>query len=202
MQFAISTCQYCEALTPVVQMNDLAWSAISRCLSNGSPMLAAAELVSLELASEAAAKDWIEHLRNCVFSWPILPSARDAIDRIDDAFLGLAKPKHFTNFDHCSECKVHDDTLLSRTVKTIGRRDLGNLGWNPIGFSSPEGVAYYLPALARIALIPGLSEGQDAFVDMLAPKLSETFLWHCSQKQRDAVSALIECLSRNDLQQP
>lgn len=62
------------------------------------------------------------------------------------------KPEHFTNYEHCDECQEHDQTLLAGQIDTIGLEELGNPGWDPICFSSAEGVKYYMPALIRLSL--------------------------------------------------
>jgi hypothetical protein len=62
------------------------------------------------------------------------------------------KPSHFTNFTHCEECFEHDQTLLNTTVDDIGLEELGNPAWNPLCFSSPEGILYYMPALVRLSM--------------------------------------------------
>src|SRR5262249_53720061 len=56
---------------------------------------------------------------------------------------------------HCSECAEHDSLLRSKDVHSLSLTDVGNAGWDPICFISPAGFAYYLPALARLALAPG-----------------------------------------------
>ncbi len=193
------TCELCGAEACIVEMDEAAWGAVSRCLGQGSPTLAGAELVSLSLIHQANAKDCIEHLRHCVFSWPIDASMQLAIAQIDEAFLPTPKPKHFTNFNHCDECRAHDDTLRSKSVQSISRRDLGNQGWDPIGFCNPEGLAYYLPALARLAIIPDLSEDQDLYVEMLIPHLNSSFREHCSSKQRTAVACFLDGLGESEM---
>jgi hypothetical protein len=64
----------------------------------------------------------------------------------------VPKPEHFTNYRHCCECAKHDETLLAYDVNTIGLEQLGNPGWDPLCFVSPEGLLYYLPALIRLTL--------------------------------------------------
>jgi hypothetical protein len=66
--------------------------------------------------------------------------------------LHMPKPEHFTNYRHCCECAEHDETLLAYDVNTIGLEQLGNPGWDPLCFASPEGFLYYLPALICITL--------------------------------------------------
>lgn len=64
----------------------------------------------------------------------------------------VPKPEHFTNHRHCCECAEHDETLLSQDVDSIGLPQLGNAGWDPLSFSSVEGMLYYMPAMIRLTL--------------------------------------------------
>jgi hypothetical protein len=78
----------------------------------------------------------------------------EIIADIDAAFGGAVKPAHFTNYDHCEECAEHDQLLRQRDRATLKIEDVGNPCWTPIPFSSPEGGAYYMPTLVRLALSP------------------------------------------------
>jgi hypothetical protein len=71
---------------------------------------------------------------------------------VDEAFGAANRPEHFTNFAHCCECAEHDDLLREKTRETITIKDVGNPGWDPLCFTSPDGIAYYFPALTRLAL--------------------------------------------------
>ena len=71
---------------------------------------------------------------------------------VDNAFGGCARPEHFTNYKHCSECAEHDELLRSRDRETLSLDDVGSPGWDCITFCSSVGVAYYMPRLARLAL--------------------------------------------------
>ncbi len=103
------------------------------------------------------------------------------------------RPEHFTNYRHCDECAEHDQTLLTAEIDTIGLEELGNPGWDPICFSSPEGRSYYMPAFVRLSL----DTVDDAFY-------FEQFLFHlegdgpgndwllsCNQEQRRFVADFI-----------
>jgi hypothetical protein len=69
-----------------------------------------------------------------------------------DAFRSCPRPQHFTDYEHCTECAEHDQTLLLKDVNTLSIEDVGNVGWDPMCFVSPQGFLYYLPALARLCL--------------------------------------------------
>ena len=64
----------------------------------------------------------------------------------------VPKPIHFVNYSHCCECAEHEETLSGSDVDSIGLQQLGNPGWDPLCFCSPEGLLYYMPALIRLTL--------------------------------------------------
>jgi len=74
------------------------------------------------------------------------------IQLVQQAFAKRKRPEHFTNYKHCEECAEHDEVLRSRDIYSLKIEDVGNPGWDPICFTSPEGFAYYLSALVRLAL--------------------------------------------------
>lgn len=85
----------------------------------------------------------------------IMPERMSATQLIDEAtaiFGKVARPEHFTNYMHCSECAEHDSTLSAHTPDTVTRDALGHAGWDPITFATDGGFRYYLPALIRMAL--------------------------------------------------
>lgn len=82
------------------------------------------------------------------------PSDTEILEALRQAFVGCQRPKHFTNHTHCCECAEHDELLRGRDVDTLRIGDVGNPAFDPICFITPEGFAYYLPALARLALEP------------------------------------------------
>jgi hypothetical protein len=165
-------CPHCGANVPIVNMTAAAWAAATAALTRGSRTLAAAEISSLGLVGDAGSQRFVDHVLACVFSWPFDAEQSAVLGVIDQAFADVARPDHFTDFRHCSECADHDQTLCSRTVTTIRRDDLGNQGWDPIGFSKEQGWAYYLPALARFAIVPTVWPGRDPYVVLLASHLS------------------------------
>lgn len=76
----------------------------------------------------------------------------EIIVTVRHAFASRPRPNHFTNHRHCDECADHDAVLCSRDLDTLLHTDVGNPGWDPICFTTPEGFAYYLPALVRLTL--------------------------------------------------
>lgn len=104
------------------------------------------------------------------------------------------KPEHFTNFKHCDECAEHDETLRNSTVEDIGLEQLGNPGWDPICFSSAEGMKYYMPAFVRISLD---SVDADFYFAQLLFHLeydgeNNRFLCGCTSAQREFVAKFLE----------
>ena len=119
----------------------------------------------------------------------------EAIAAVDLAFGPLPKPEHFTNFDHCQECAEHDELLRSRTRETLTLQDVGNPGWDPMCFSSPEGLAFYLPSLARFAFDEPHYDydwyGHQLIFHLYSGGLDNGFYAYCNSMQREAVAALI-----------
>ena len=74
------------------------------------------------------------------------------IKEAKEVFGKVARPNHFADYTHCSECAEHDETLRAYTPDTITREALGHAGWDPITFATDTGFRYYLPALIRMAL--------------------------------------------------
>ncbi len=77
---------------------------------------------------------------------------QEVLAALDGAFGHCPRPEHFTDFQHCCECSEHDELLRSRDRETLRIEDVGNPGWDPLCFTSAEGLLYYLPALGRLAL--------------------------------------------------
>jgi len=118
-----------------------------------------------------------------------------ALTSIDDAFGPVERPEHFTNFDHCCECAEHDELLRSRTRETLNIEDVGNHAWDPICFTSPQGIAYFFPALARLALAdPTYAQGWygDQLLFHLYSGFKENgFYQFCNGRQRVAVAEFL-----------
>ena len=114
------------------------------------------------------------------------------------AFASIERPEHFTNHRHCDECWEHDELLRERDRDTLAIEDVGSQAWNPITMATPEGFAYYLPALARLAL----SEETGTF-DWYGYIILFELRWngprnerwqYCDDAQRRAVCRLLEYL--------
>ncbi|MFE4108056.1 DUF6714 family protein [Almyronema epifaneia] len=121
------------------------------------------------------------------------------------AFASCPRPAHFTNYQHCCECFEHDQLLRSRDLETLAIADVGSPAWDPICFITPQGFAYYFPALARLALSAPDADwgwyGEQLFFHLVVDG-SENRRWQfCTPQQRQAIAGLIEYLieTRTDL---
>jgi hypothetical protein len=107
----------------------------------------------------------------------------------------IPKPAHFTNYRHCCECAEHDATLLAHDVDSISLQQLGNPGWDPLCFASPESFLYYVPALIRITL-DTMAKPQERYLDQLLFHLIRDGKAHdlvraCSREQRVFVAEFL-----------
>jgi len=113
----------------------------------------------------------------------------------------VAKPVHFTNYEHCCECSEHDQTLLSYDRDSIGLDQLGSPAWDPMCFSSPEGLMYYMPALIRLTL-DGIGNPQESYLDQMLFHLIQDgkenrLVSACNVEQRKFIAAFLEYLIEN-----
>lgn len=110
-----------------------------------------------------------------------------------------ARPAHFTNYTHCCECQEHDETLQGTDIDTIGMDELGNPGWDPMCFVTPDARKYYFPALVRLSLETLQGEG---YITQLLFHLQwdgqgNEFFNSCDTRQRQFVVRFIEFLVEN-----
>ena len=110
----------------------------------------------------------------------------------------VPKPDHFADYRHCCECAEHDQTLLAFDVDSIGLEQLGNPGWDPLCFSSAEGLMYYLPALIRLTL-DTMDNLQETYIDQMLFHLvhdgpGNRLFKACSKEQREFVANFLEYL--------
>jgi len=125
----------------------------------------------------------------------MMATQSEAIAAVDQAFGSLPKPEHFTNFTHCEECAEHDELLRSRTRETLTFQDVGNPGWEPMCFSSAEGMAFYMPSLARLVFVDP-PYGYTWYGDQLLFQLHygsfcNKLYTYCNAEQRQAIAVLI-----------
>jgi predicted RNase H-like HicB family nuclease len=127
-------------------------------------------------------------------------AATSILDEIRRAFRDVECPEHFTNHSHCSECAAHDEILRSHTPETIGFEELGNWGCDPLCFINVAGFLYYMPGLARLALMPQkLVWRSDAggarwhhYLDLFLLHLREERMAAFDERQRSATLHLLD----------
>jgi len=127
-----------------------------------------------------------------------MPSDTSIIQTVQQAFAKRRRPERFTNHKHCEECAEHDKVLRSRDIYSLRIEDVGNPGWDPICFTSPEGFAYYIPALVRLAL-SGPAEPHGWYGDQLLFHLCSDGrrnqrVLACTRAERRAVVAFLKHL--------
>lgn len=110
----------------------------------------------------------------------------------------MKKPVHFTNYEHCCECAEHDETLLAYDIDSIGLRQLGHPSWDPLCFSSAEGLMYYMPALVRLT-IDTIDNPQETYLEQMLFHLiqdgeSNRLVSACSKEQREFIAGFLEYL--------
>ncbi|MFB8828588.1 hypothetical protein ACE0DR_02665 [Azotobacter sp. CWF10] len=125
-----------------------------------------------------------------------MTSDADILAQIDAAFADVGKPEHFTDYRHCCECAEHDETLLSHDRDSLELRHVGNPGWDPLCFSSAQGLAYYLPTLVHFAPRPAEPRARLVWRSAAVSSFSCGGAWnrlccHCSPEQRGAIAALL-----------
>ena len=113
----------------------------------------------------------------------------------------VPKPTHFGNYQHCCECAEHDQILSASDVDSIGLEQLGNAGWDPLCFSSAEGLLYYMPAMIRLTL-DTMHDPREAYLDQLLFHLIRDGMGNmvvtaCSKEQRAFVAGFLEYLVEN-----
>jgi len=122
----------------------------------------------------------------------------DILALVTAAFGACPRPEHFTDFRHCCECAEHDAALCARDVESLSMEDVGYPSWDPLSFTSADGLLYLMPALARLSM-----EQPDAKLGWYAPQLQfhltydgpkNRILCASNTTQRRAVVALLEHL--------
>ena len=126
---------------------------------------------------------------------------QEVLRLVEAAFADVPRPEHFTNFTHCEECAEHDELLRSRDCSNLNVSDVGNPGWDPLCFSSGQGIAYFMPALARLALAPPTYDfgwyGSQLLFHLGREERTNQLFAFCNAEQRAAVLALLRQYSQN-----
>ena len=113
----------------------------------------------------------------------------------------VPKPGRFGNSQHCCECAEHEETLLTSDVDSIGLPQLGNPGWDPLCFSSSEGLIYYMPALVRLT-VDTIDNPQEVYLDQMLFHLIKdgernSLVSACDESQRQFIADFLEYLIEN-----
>ena len=95
-------------------------------------------------------------------------TVRDLLDRVAETFAVHPRPLVFTNTDHCSECAEHNQTLAGLQPESLQHEDVGQPGWDPFTFATPEAYLYFFPGLARLA---ATGSGASFYLDRFAGQL-------------------------------
>lgn len=118
----------------------------------------------------------------------------DIIEKIDRAFGPVERPvyfctDHYVEYDEATE---HDKLLASRTRKTLRLEDVNNGGWDPLCFSSAQGIAYYMPSLIRLVFADNPHGYAQQMLFHLYSGYEHNKLWlYCNKEQKEAVAAFI-----------
>ena len=179
------SCDHCGASVVDFTPTKRVIESVDRALTAGSKSLAAGEFKYFAQCTDGEATAWVNHLLSCAYAWPQAEADQAVLHQIDAAFADADKPEHFTDPTHCNECREHDETLRARTRETLQRNDVGNLGWDPIVFSSADGVGYFFPALARFALLPDVWHDNNWYAVQLLSYLA----WEGSENKLRAWSS-------------
>jgi hypothetical protein len=85
-------------------------------------------------------------------------------------------------------------------MDSIGLAELGNPGWDPLCFSSAEGLVYYMPALIRLTLdtmgTPEMYLDQMLF-HLTYDGMDNRLVRACSREQREFMAKFLEHLVEN-----
>lgn len=109
------------------------------------------------------------------------------------------RPAVFTNDPCCGEGAEYDAMFRMHTPDSIGLRELGNSGLDPIFYITPEAYRYYFPALARLA-VDNIASGN--FLDLFLFHLrldgyQNRFLKTFSEVERCFVARFLQALNRH-----
>ena len=126
-------------------------------------------------------------------------NAVELIEQVREAFPDVECPPHFTDFRHCEECAEHDQTLQSFDPDSIGLDQLGNPGWDPMCFVSPDAFLYYFPALVRLTIH---DDGDDSYLDQFLFHVTyegekSRFFKHFNKKQREVTLVTLHYIKEN-----
>ena len=135
-------------------------------------------------------------------------SDSEALADLTSAFASASRPAQFCNPQHCDECAEHEALLQSHDRETLRLADVATPAWDPFAVSCPEGLAYYLPTLARFTLETSRQGvawyGEQLLFHLTSGGDYNAFVSVCSHSQAAALAHFLEHLleTRPDLLEP
>lgn len=81
----------------------------------------------------------------------LMGSDQSVLAEVNAAFASVPRPERFQPFVADPEFEDHEARLQARDRNSLTRDDMPP-GYDPMCSCSPEGIAYYFPSLAAIAL--------------------------------------------------
>jgi hypothetical protein len=120
------------------------------------------------------------------------------IQTVQKAFASRQRPPHFGNYKHCDECAEYEEILRSHDIDSLSIEDVGTAGSDPICYITPEGFAYYLPGLVRLALAEPVERygwyGSQLVSHLCSDGRRNERVLACSVEQRRAIVAFLRHL--------
>jgi hypothetical protein len=117
------------------------------------------------------------------------PEWRPAFARIEAAFAGTPRPKHFVQPDHCCECAESDAFFQEHTPLSFGNL-VDPIETLPVAFLSEEAFRYLAPGILRFLTRSGEDYGVDGVLFHLENR------WQSfDSEQRAAVRDLLSLVS-------
>lgn len=144
-------CQYCHELVPDFALGEEAQAAVFERIENATRTHSVLEVCYWTKCTKDEAEAYLDHLQNCLFSWPYEEEAMEVLQAIDAAFLGVEKPTQSGDFWHCEDCQKCEEVLQSADVYSFKRR---LIRWAEVSnyISHKDAIRYWMPAIARCGL--------------------------------------------------
>lgn len=124
---------------------------------------------------------------------------KEVLAQIESAFSNVRRPQQFVDASHCEECAEHNETLSKCDRDSIGLKELGNAGWDPMCFVNPHAFKYYFPSMVRLAFDDKTNnEYLNQFLFHITYEGNESrFFEHFDSQQVSAVADLMRFLKFN-----
>jgi hypothetical protein len=128
----------------------------------------------------------------------LVQSDASIIQTVQRAFAAQPRPTHFGDYKHCEECAEYEEVLRSHDTNSLRIEDVGTAGSDPLCYVSPEGFAYYLPGLVRLALAEPVEPygwyGSQLVSHLCSDGRRNKRVLACSAEQRRAIVAFLRHL--------